>query len=401
MDRLDVRIQKLVQGGDGFAVAPDGRAMFVAGALPGELVSCRTTQQKKNYLRAEVLEILEPSSERVEPPCPYYGRCGGCNLMHLASGAQAAAKRSIVLENLRRIGGLSQNDGLFINDCEENGINNLCWGYRSRVRFHVDQITSSVGFLGAGSADLVDIRHCPVLTPALEGLLDGGREELVRRAFPMSSGLGHDGRRPGPTRTGASRRYAEIPVIAGDMELSFNSDIVGLTVAGRMFYVDSSVFFQSNRFVLPSLVSFVTAHVVGTRVMDLYSGVGTFSAFLEREGLEVVAVEREPRCLELARRNLSRTEFFTGAVERWGVGRHPAVDTVVVDPPRVGLDAGVPGMIASWRPRRIIYVSCDSVTLARDLQKFIQQGYSPVMVKVFDFYPQTFHQETVLVLDRE
>lgn len=415
MDRFDVRVLKLVQGGDGFAVAPDGRAMFIAGALPGELVSCVLSQEKKNFLRAEILEILEPSPDHVVPACPYYGRCGGCNLMHLASASQASAKRSIVFENLRRIGGLEHDDSLFGESDSENDSKYPYWGYRSRVRFHVDTETGMVGFLGSGGTELVDIRQCPVLVPSLDALLGAGRDELVRRAHaPMSSekhgksgnsgkhgklGMGREDRRSRSSGI-VSPRYAEIPVFAGDSELSFDSDIVQATVAGKVFSVDSSVFFQSNRFMLPGLVSFVMEQVAGSRVMDLYSGVGTFSAFLERMNLEVVAVERDPRCLELARCNLVRTDFFTDAVERWGVGRHPSVDTVVVDPPRVGLDAEVPRMIASWRPGRIVYVSCDSVTLARDLRKFIQQGYSPIRVKVFDFYPQTFHQETVLVLDR-
>lgn len=405
MDRFDVRVRKLVQGGDGFAVAPDGRAMFIAGALPGELVSCALSQEKKNFLRAEVLEVLEPSPDRVVPACPYYGRCGGCNLMHLASASQASAKRTIVFENLRRIGGFEHNDSLFNESNLENGSECPSWGYRSRARFHVDAETGTVGFLGSGGTELVDIRQCPVLVPSLETLLDAGRDKLVRQARASVSGKTERNGKSREERRSrfsgiVSQRYAEIPVFAGDSELSFGSGIVHAAVAGKVFSVDSSVFFQSNRFVLPGLVAFVMDQVVGPRVMDLYSGVGTFSAFLEKMDLEVVAVERDPRCLELARRNLVRTDFFTGEVERWGVGRHPAVDTVVVDPPRVGLDAEVPRMIASWRPERIVYVSCDSVTLARDLRKFIQRGYSPVRVKVFDFYPQTFHQETVLVLDR-
>lgn len=399
MDRFTIRVRKLVQGGDGFTLAPDGRAVFIEGALPDELVSCEVTQEKKSFLRAELLEVLEPSPDRVVPVCPYYGVCGGCNLMHLASPIQAAAKRSIVLENLKRIGGISFDDGMIVEDSTENNSDNRHLGYRSRVRFHVDARTGAVGFLGAKSNTLVDIRHCPVLVPPLDELLGARRDTLVQRARDLSSD--HRGVQRRGVRKEPSSLYAEVPVLAGDTELSFGPESVQVTVAGHVFHVDSSVFFQSNRFVLPELISFVIKQVVGPRVMDLYAGVGTFSSFLEPMDFDVVAVERDPRCLELARRNLSRTGFFTGDVKHWGAGRPMTVDTVVVDPPRVGLDSGVPEMIASWRPQRIVYVSCDSVTLARDLQRFVQQGYIPNSVKVFDFYPQTFHQETVLVLDRK
>ncbi len=399
MDRFDIRVRKLVQGGDGFALAPDGRAVFIEGALSDELVSCKVIQEKKSFLRAELLEVLEPSPDRVVPICPHYGVCGGCNLMHLASSAQASVKRSIVLENLKRIGGLSFDDGLIVEEGAENNSDNRYWGYRSRVRFHVDIQSKAVGFLGAKSNALVDIRHCPVLVPPLDVLLDERPDPLVRQVLDLPAVSGRSQCRS--SRKGSVARYAEIPVLAGDTALSFGPESVQVTVAGHVFHVDSSVFFQSNRFVLPELISFVTKQVVGPRVMDLYAGVGTFSAFLEPMGFDVVAVERDPRCLELARRNLSRTGFFTGDVKHWGAGRHMTVDTVVVDPPRVGLDSGVPEMIASWHPQRIVYVSCDSVTLARDLQRFVQQGYIPNSVKVFDFYPQTFHQETVLVLDRK
>ncbi|MFA6688176.1 MAG: class I SAM-dependent RNA methyltransferase [Sphaerochaetaceae bacterium] len=388
MERMVVRVEKLVQGGEGFSIAPDGRALFVAGALPGELVCCDVVQEKKRFIRARTLDVLEPSEDRVAPSCPYYGICGGCNLMHLAHGAQVEAKRSIVLENLRRIGGLSVNDALDHIIEPGNPGESPGFGYRSRVRFHVDSASSSVGFLEAGSEHLVDIGHCPILVPSLDSLLGESRATVLAKAARSGTG-------------GLWHSLPVVPVIAGDDAVSFDDTVVRATVAGRPFFVDAKVFFQSNRHALPALAVFVADHVLGPDVMDLYSGVGTFSAFLEDRGFRVVAVEREPGCLELARRNLTATTFFTGAVERWGKGKRPAVDTVVVDPPRVGLDDAVPAMIASWGPRRVIYVSCDSVTLARDLRRFLQAGYSPSTGKVFDFYPQTSHQETVLVLDRK
>ncbi|MGH0052081.1 MAG: class I SAM-dependent RNA methyltransferase, partial [Sphaerochaetaceae bacterium] len=166
------------------------------------------------------------------------------------------------------------------------------------------------------------------------------------------------------------------------------------------FFVSASVFFQSNEQLLPSLVDFVASHAEGDSVMDLYSGVGTFSAFLQRQGRHVVAVERQKQCLALAKRHMPYGEFYSEPVEAWAKQNHATVDTVVVDPPRTGLDATLPSLIASWNCHRVIYVSCNSVTLGRDLQRFASEGYTLSQVKVFDLYPQTFHSEVVAILDR-
>jgi 23S rRNA (uracil1939-C5)-methyltransferase len=135
--------------------------------------------------------------------------------------------------------------------------------------------------------------------------------------------------------------------------------------------------------------------------MDLYSGVGLFAAFLEEPGREVIAVERNERALELARKNLSSsTQLYTQSVEHWSRSQNESVDTVVVDPPRSGLGGEVVDAISSWEPKVVIYVSCNSVTLARDIKRFAQSGYKPKLLQVFDVYPQTSHVETVVMLSR-
>lgn len=175
---------------------------------------------------------------------------------------------------------------------------------------------------------------------------------------------------------------------------------IDITVGEKRFFVTSEVFFQSNRYLTAALGEYVADKAIGTSVMDLYSGVGTFSAFLAQPGRRIVAVERQKQCLQLAKKHLGDCEFYTDAVEVWAKRQYPSVDTVVVDPPRTGLDQGVPSLIASWKPQRIVYVSCNSVTLARDLQRFASEGYTVTTVRVFDLYPQTFHHEVVVVLDR-
>lgn len=377
-------VEKLVQGGSGFARLEDGRSLFVEGALAGETVEYAVDRRTKGYERGHVTRILTASPDRTFPPCPYYGRCGGCDLQHLEGEKQAEAKLALVLENLGRIG--SVDAGTLTVEPTESG---PLWGYRGRVRFHVDLSARRVGFLEKRSNTLVPIDRCPILVDRLKAALEEQKPILEAARRQMFAGRGGKG------------PYIEVPAFCGDTAISFGDEAVSCTVDGHRFWVSAHVFFQGNRFLLGSMGSFVSRHCLGDSVMDLYSGVGTFGSFLQREGRSVVAVERDPRCLALARRNVPEATYFTDAVERWARKSRDLVDTVVVDPPRTGLDGTVPALIAGWAPRRVIYVSCNSVTLARDLQRFSAHGYTARVLKVFDLYPQTFHQEIGVVLDRK
>ncbi|WP_320128124.1 TRAM domain-containing protein [uncultured Sphaerochaeta sp.] len=381
---MPVRIEKLVQGGNGFARLENGTNLFIQGALAGELVEYAVDQTKNGYINGHVNQVLEASEDRVVPPCPYYGICGGCDLQHLSSEKQAETKRTLVLENLGRIGAIDPTS-LLVEEVSQGPF----WAYRSRVRFHVELSSRSVGFLAKKTNTLIPLEHCPILVDSLNKVL-AEKHQLVEAArkemFSNNSG---------------KTPYIEVNAFAGDTQLSFGEEPVLVTVDGHRYWVSAKVFFQGNRFLLSAMGQFVSQHCLGESVMDLYSGVGTFSSFLQEEGRHIVAVERDSRCLALAKKNVPSAEFFTDSVEAWGKGKKRFVDTVVVDPPRTGLDATVPDLISRWEPKRIIYVSCNSVTLARDLQKFLAQGYTPRVLKVFDLYPQTFHQEVAVVLDRK
>jgi 23S rRNA (uracil1939-C5)-methyltransferase len=381
---MAVRIEKLVQGGNGFARLETGESLFVQGALAGELVEYAIDQVKKGYVNAHVTKVLEPSADRVVPPCPYYGICGGCDLQHLASEKQAEAKVKLVLENLSRIGAVS-SDSLVI----EPPACGPAWAYRSRVRFHVDLASQNIGFLAKKSNTLVPIRSCPILVDSLNEVL--ARKNAIIEAARKEKFSQKAGKTP----------YIEINAFAGDKKVSFGDESVLATVDGHGFWVSANVFFQGNRYLLGEMGQFVQSYCIGNEVMDLYSGVGTFSSFLGQKGRNIVAVERDRLCLSLAKKNVPSVEFFTDSVEQWGKTKKRVVDTVVVDPPRTGLDDSVPLQIAKWNPKRIIYISCNSVTLSRDLQRFSEQGYTAKVLKVFDLYPQTFHQEVAVVLDRE
>lgn len=383
-------IEKLVSRGDGLA-RYEGKTIFVRGALPGETVIASVVEQKSDFDRAVVSEIVVASPDRVEPVCPHYGVCGGCDIQHMRTEAQSVHKEKVVKENLKRIGGFDADD-------PAGGIRLLPvaaakgWGYRTRVRFHVDIASGRAGFLARGSNELVDVWHCPVLCDSLNRLLDEKRPLLLKAARMRRATEGWQSR----------NRLTEVPAFAGDTQVSLSVREVAATVAGKTFWVDSNVFFQANRLVLPAMVDFVVSHISGPMVVDLYAGVGTFAAFAEESQRSVVAVERNKRCRELAARNLRRTEFFPMSAEHWvRTHRNRQVSTVIVDPPRTGLDSPVVEAIAFWKPEAIVYVSCDSVTQARDIKRFMQQGYAVKALQVFDLYPQTFHVETCVLLSHK
>ncbi len=386
MASIQLTIEKLVEGGDGLARL-DGKAVFVRQALPGETVLASIVEQKSDYCRAVVDQIIAPAPERVDPLCPYYADCGGCDLQHAATSAQTRWKEAACFENMRRIGG-----------CDVSGDSELVvlpaatgpdWAYRTRARFHVDVAADKVGFLAAGSGKLIAIEECPVLSAGLNRLLAEKRSVLIKAA-KMHKAM-----------HGAQQRTAfiEVPAFEGDRGISLSNHVVTASVLNRSFSVDAQVFFQANRHVLPAMVEFVTSHAVGERVMDLYSGVGLFASFLQALGKSVVAVERDPRCLELARMNLTENVgFYSKSVEAYARSTTEHFDTVVADPPRGGLDPSVVDAIVSYKPQAIIYVSCNSVTLARDVKRFSKAGYRPKVLQMFDMYPQTSHIETVVLL---
>jgi 23S rRNA (uracil1939-C5)-methyltransferase len=390
MMNMRLTIEKLVEGGDGLARS-GGKTIFVAGALPMEEVMAAIVEDKGDFSRAVVQSILSPSPDRVVPACPYYQECGGCDLQHLEAGMQTVHKEKICKENLKRIGGLDI-------DAPESGVvliptaTSPSWGYRSRVRFHVDLVNGRAGFLAKKSEELVDIGSCPVLCPSLDKLLGEKRPLLLKAARMRKASEGWQ----------AGKRYVEVPAFAGDRGVSLSSHEVSVEVAGKTFLVDSDVFFQSNRLVLPAMVDFVRSRVTGKRIMDLYSGVGTFAAFVEGEGQSVVAVERDARCLELASKKLQSTEFFTQSAEHWARSRKAQpVSTVIVDPPRGGLDESVVTALGSWRPKTILYISCNSVTLARDIKRLATHGYRAKAFQMFDLYPQTSHTEVAVCLEKD
>lgn len=376
---MDLKIERLVSGAKGLSHI-NGKTVFVEGALAGELVECDIIDEKHGYIEAIAKNIIEPSPDRIKPICPYYGTCGGCDFQIVPPEVSARYKEEIVKDNLKRIAKITSLPEF----------DSPCYGpfenYRSRARVHVDLKSKRQGFLAKNSNKLVDIDFCPALDGKLNDLLGQRSGVLFAEAR----------RKMFENKINKATGFAEIALFSGDSDVSFGNEDVVATVCGLRYHVNADVFFQSNLALLPSLLSFVKENAIGDSIMDLYSGVGTFSALFTDK--HVYAVEKQKECLRLSEKNAPNAISYTSDVAVFAKKTKEKVDTVIVDPPRVGLAEGVAELISSWEPERIIYISCNSVTASRDIPLF--NGYCIKRAKVFDFYPGSSHEESAFVLAR-
>ena len=362
-----IKAEKLAQGGRAVGRLEDGRVVFIDGLFPGEEAEISIVEDKSSYCIAKVLSLITKSPDRRTSPCPKSSECGGCSWIELDYQAQFEAKNQIVRELFADFPDLKY----------EEPVSGPEFGYRSRARFQyrIENGKARLGFCAENSNKSIAIPKCPVADRALNDLIEN------------------------PPRLNAwELKNSELSCITTDDGVLYDDKTGWITVNGRRLPVSNKVFFQSNLILLPQLIDYVVSLTEGSSVMDLYSGVGTFSAYLE-DKFDVTAVEINKFCLSLAKSHLRNTEFFTSPVEKWNP-KTRKVDTVIVDPPRVGLDKKVPDMIASWNPKRIVYVSCYPPTMHRDIQRLTQLGYKADTLKLFDFYPQTPHVETVVLMSK-
>ena len=366
---ITVTIEKIASGGAGLGRI-DGKVVFVPFTLPGETVEAELQEVKKDYLRAKALRIVSPSPERIEPACPLFGVCGGCDFQHLGYQAQLDLKRGLFLEAFRRIGGEDLPP--------PEVVPSEPFGYRARVQVH--RAGKGVGFKEAGGSGVVQVKVCPVASPEVNAFLSeaqAGSGEFSRERFTVF-GWGGAWFREGRDREARA------------------------VIRGRAFSFAPECFFQSNPAMLERLAGEVGELLPGGEAaLDLYGGVGTFAAFLADSYERVTLVEESPLAAAWAERNLEggRAEVFRGNVEAWlrtAAARRPA-DAVVVDPPRTGLSEDVVRFLGLAKPRRLVYVSCDAATLARDFKKLKTLGFRLDRYRVYDFYPQTAHLESLCV----
>jgi tRNA/tmRNA/rRNA uracil-C5-methylase (TrmA/RlmC/RlmD family) len=385
---MEVRIERILPGGVGLAHA-GGRTVLVGLAAPGDLVRVRVESVRGKVSFASIVEVVEPSPLRIEPPCPYFGRCGGCDFQQLDYRAQLEAKVEIIRDCLRRIARIEPPSEIPITPSP------LEWRYRARAQWQYDAVRKRLGYFERGSHRICDVAECPVLVPELQETLSGLRERMGKDLLPTDA--------------------EDFQAVAGDEGVSLApplDDVEPLeasrAIAGNRYRFSAEGFFQINQSLLPQLVAFATDDARGDAALDLYCGVGLFTLPLARRFRHVTGVEGNPSAVAYARRNLAGTQLENAVVECAGVGEwlktkaltHAPVDLVLLDPPRAGLEEGATAGLLALRPQHITYVSCDPATLARDLQEILKGGYALGKIAAFDMFPQTHHVETVAFLHK-
>jgi 23S rRNA (uracil1939-C5)-methyltransferase len=384
MPNQTVTIEKLVSGGAGLARTGNG-VVFVNDVAPGETVEIEITGKKGGVAHARPVKILEGSPARRGPACPLYGRCGGCDWLHIGYEAQVQCKKEIIADCMRRIGKIENPPAIEAVFAKE-------YGYRRRAQFKIDA-QGNAGFFARRTNEVVPVRSCPLLADSLNVLL----EKIADKKIPLPRSL--TGLK---AVAGDASAIASSPVISGHTEKS-----VIITAGNRSFEIEGNGFFQSNGPLLERLGRWAEAKVGGDRCVDLYGGSGFFSVMLAERFKEGLLVESIGAEVLAARANFNRNGIthFTAvegpAEELTALAGTKPVDCLIVDPPRTGLSPEVRDAVAALKPAMILYVSCDPSTQARDAGFLVKKaGYSISAAALFDLYPDTHHIESLLTFKK-
>ena len=410
---LEVVVDGFAHGGEGVGRI-DGKVVLVAGALPGERVRVRVSEDHPRWSRAALVEVLVASPDRVAPPCPVATECGGCDLQHVAPGAGRTLKTRVVREQLARLGGFGDAAHDLVEDCDAVGPD---LGYRNHVQLHADP-EGRLGFHRAGSHDVVPIASCPVATDEVNALLgmfgagSGARELALRavghaRTAVVTPGDGPVALPDGVPTLALRQGDGRSVVVRGDASAP-------VEVAGVTLHVPVDGFFQVNAGGAEALVAAVreaAGEVAHRDVWDLYAGVGLLALPLAADGAHVLAVEsvrsaaealeRAAREQELDVRVL--TERVEQVVRRAAAGDRSldAPEVVVADPPRAGLGRRTVEDLSALAPSRLVLVSCDVAAFARDARDLTARGMRLVRSRPLDLFPMTHHVEVVSTFVRD
>jgi 23S rRNA (uracil1939-C5)-methyltransferase len=439
-DRLTLRVNALAYGGDGVGRVGDF-VVFVSGGLPEEECRVTLTEVHKRYARAEVETVLQPSPDRVLPPCPVFGVCGGCQWQMLSYSAQLEAKRRLVREVLERVGGLPEPDvePVFAMDGP--------WRFRNKAQFPVDGKNGllAVGYYRKGTHDLVEFESCLIQDPSLDRFRKAFKAFWQAHGLPVYSetsrtpGLRHlvgrvgqgsgellvipvvsrglvpeslilEARKTLPEMVGIVLNLNPGPgnVILGErFILLWGRDCVYVTIGPLRLRINAGSFFQTNTRqteVLYRQVEEMAGLTGRERVLDLYSGVGGIALFLAPFAESVLAIEESifayrDACENAKGNGIKNVEFISGKAEKH-LDKLREADVVILDPPRSGARTEVLQALVRSQARRLVYVSCNPATLARDLKILIPGGYQLNRVVPVDLFPHSYHIEVVVRLDR-
>jgi 23S rRNA (uracil1939-C5)-methyltransferase len=378
-DVYNLKLESIAAGGDALGRF-NGKPVFVQGGAPDEAALCRITEERSSWARGELLEVVQPSPVRVESACPYYGKCGGCNLQHISYEAQLEAKVNILKEAFTRIGGFSPPQ-IEVISCPP-------FEYRNRMQFHclrqkaLGDDSPKFGLKGRKSGEIIPVKDCPVAVQGIRQILQNGGKTITlppeKDRFTIFS-------------------HEDILLNEGGAERG------KISILGKDLMADAGVFFQSNVCMLEKLILKLQKTAEGADrnlpMADLYCGVGTFAVFLGDMFAKTILAEENKKAVSIARENLrgKDIEFFALTDSEWkgNLLKKKEFGFVLVDPPRAGLAASAAQALAQDGHRLLSYVSCEPSALARDAKVLINGGYKPEELTLFDFYPQTAHIETL------
>lgn len=398
-----VRLTNYIFGGDCLGRLPDGRAVFVPFTIPGELVRIQLVEEKRSYCRAAVLEIIEPSPQRINPLCSHFGECGGCQYQHIPYTEQLALKTSILKDQLERVGELKEVCVLPCVAAPEP------FHYRNYVQFHQTP-TGQLGYFKANPHEVFPVRECFLLEKALGELwpLLSFDESQDFERVSLRKGAGDDIQiiLEGAEPTAPELLVEDLPVSVvyrfdEQATVLAGSEFTTHEINGNVFLVSSGSFFQVNSMVAARMVEKLLASLrlnAISNVLDVYCGVGLFSKFIAPVVDRVVGVESSPdACGDFAVNldEFENVELYQAQAEQVLPLLKYKPEAVILDPPRSGIGRRAMDGLLQLSPATVAYVSCDPATLARDARKLIDGGYSLMEVTPFDMFPQTSHVESV------
>ncbi|MDB6167283.1 MAG: methyltransferase, TrmA family [Verrucomicrobia bacterium] len=393
---LELDVATLTNLGSGLARvalpgAPEAKwVVMVPFTLPGERVRARIFRNHKNFSEADLVEVIRPSADRVHPPCPLFGRCGGCQYQHLSYSQQLVWKQRQVAELLQHMAGVDFPVAPVVPSPRE-------FGYRSKITPHFNPPREGqpmpIGFLRQGTRfDILDVPECPIATPAINARLAGVRTEVLAR------------------RTEYSRGATLLLREAGGQVTTDYDAVVTESVGPLKLQFLARDFFQNNPSILPAFTRHVREQAAagGARfLVDAYCGSGLFALAAAPAFEQVAGVELSASSIAFAKQNaaangISNVSFQAGdaAAIFQGLAFPPADTAVIIDPPRKGCDESFLAQLLAFGPRTVVYVSCDPATQMRDLKQFLAAGYRLTAAQPFDLFPQTRHLECVLTLAR-
>jgi len=407
--QITIELTTMAHGGSALG-RHEGRAVFVSYAIPGETVRAEITEDKGRYAFARTVEVLEPSPDRVEPPCPYFGplKCGGCQWQHIAYPAQRRFKREVLIDQLTRIGKLEDPvvQPTIAAPSE--------WEYRNRAKFHPAP-NGELGFRSETGDRVVPIDVCLIVHPLLL--------ELYRSLDLAMEDLKHLSLRVG-TQTEDRMLIFEMeedlpPAIEVDVAVScvillsdgvhanlIGDNVITEIVGGQTYRISAPAFFQVNTAQAETLVDQALTLLdpqPDEVVLDAFCGVGLFTTHLAERAATVIGIEENHAAVEDLLENTAdyeNVEVIEGPAEAALPDLDIPIDAALVDPPRGGVDRFALDALLQRKPGRIVYVSCDPATLARDIKRMASSGYHPVKIQPVDMFPQTYHIESVTLLER-